>query len=182
MNLERIYNQLIAAAVKENGRPSKIGDKKRGYVIHHIKPCSLFLKGRKDKEAHEVKNLVFVTHRQHFTAHHILMRIYGGKLAFAFQKMKEQKPLKFLQPPKMEKKTKKESLRVMGIKIINIKKDPRRWYVSDRDFLRLLSIEETAYYKSLIADYIGNSKAKRKALDGRRSAQRKIMRAKGLSY
>ena len=77
MNLERIYNKLIAAAVKENGRPSRIGDTKPGFENHHIKAKCL---GGTDHKS----NLVRLTCRQHYTAHHLLARYIGGALVSAW--------------------------------------------------------------------------------------------------
>ena len=71
MNYERIYERLIRHA-KEN--PAY------GYCeVHHVKPRSL-------GGGNEQDNLVSLTARQHFVAHRLLAKIYGGNMwaALAF--------------------------------------------------------------------------------------------------
>ncbi len=77
MNLEKLYNSLISKAITENGKPQSFRDTKEGYEKHHIKPKSL---GGND----DLDNLVFVSHKQHYVAHHILARWLGGGMASAF--------------------------------------------------------------------------------------------------
>jgi hypothetical protein len=75
MNYQRIYDQIIDRAKKEN--------RKKGqgvyYESHHIIPKCLG--GRNEKE-----NLVELTAREHFLVHHLLIFIYpdNKKLAYAF--------------------------------------------------------------------------------------------------
>ena len=54
-----------------------------GYVErHHIKPKSLFPELRDDPD-----NIVMLTAREHFVAHLLLAKIYGGVMSFAAQSM-----------------------------------------------------------------------------------------------
>lgn len=85
MNLARLYSQLIGTCEERNGKPSlSFGNKKAnrnpGYEIHHIMPRSL---GGSD----EPHNLVYFTPREHFIAHRLLARLYGGSMWFAFMRM-----------------------------------------------------------------------------------------------
>jgi hypothetical protein len=57
------------------------------YEVHHILPKSL---GGTDKD----ENLVKMTYRQHYVAHWILWKIYGGKMANAFFFMNQQRKYK----------------------------------------------------------------------------------------
>ncbi|ELI5583681.1 hypothetical protein MLN87_07350 [Escherichia coli] len=84
MYLLGLYSNLIGAAIERNGQPKfSYGSRKNpkpGYEIHHITPKS---KGGVNKP----RNLVYLTPREHFTAHHILARIYGGGMRVAFWRM-----------------------------------------------------------------------------------------------
>ncbi|EKE9051064.1 HNH endonuclease [Salmonella enterica] len=80
MNLIKLYDSLIAVCEQRNGKPSNAGSRVTGFEIHHIKPRSM-------GGADEVANLVYLTPREHYTAHHLLARIYGGGLSFAFWRM-----------------------------------------------------------------------------------------------
>lgn len=79
MNYKKIYDQLI---VKAKGR------KVEGYKeVHHIIPRCL---GGSNK----VDNLVELTAREHYVAHLLLAKIYGGKLWYAFFAMCNMDPSK----------------------------------------------------------------------------------------
>jgi len=53
------------------------------YEYHHVLPRCLYKKYAKEKW-----NIVKLTHRQHFIAHWMLAKIYGGKMWFAFNQMR----------------------------------------------------------------------------------------------
>lgn len=80
MNLETLYLNLIKTCEDRNGKPINKNNRLAGCEIHHIMPISL---GGHDK----AYNLVYLTPREHYTAHHILARLYGGSLSFAFWRM-----------------------------------------------------------------------------------------------
>lgn len=73
MNYAKIYQQLINKAKKRNCNKSK------GFEQHHILPRSM---GGDDS----LKNLTYLTYKEHYVAHHLLTKIYPGlpKLAQAF--------------------------------------------------------------------------------------------------
>lgn len=84
MNYRRIYLNLIEKAAAENGavlyphpRRSNNRNRKPGFEIHHKIPASW---GGSDHPS----NLVRLTYRQHFTAHHLLARLCGGSMWAAF--------------------------------------------------------------------------------------------------
>lgn len=80
MLLIHVYSNLIGACEARNGKPKSKYARKSGYEIHHIIPLSI---GGVD----ESFNLVYLTPKEHYLAHHILARIYGGGLSFAFWRM-----------------------------------------------------------------------------------------------
>lgn len=84
MNLETLYLNLIKTCEDRNGKPINKNKRLAGCEIHHIMPISL---GGHDK----AYNLVYLTPREHYTAHHILARLYGGSLASAFWLMSHEK-------------------------------------------------------------------------------------------
>lgn len=59
-------------------RPKRDLVREAGYELHHIQPLSL---GGKDIS----ENLIKLTCREHFIAHLILWKIYGGKMSLAFR-------------------------------------------------------------------------------------------------
>lgn len=87
MDLQRLYSRLIEVCEVRNGKPSSPTAKAMGYESHHIKPRSM-------GGADEAVNLVYLTPREHYTAHHILARLCGGKMANAFWYMSHLKPYK----------------------------------------------------------------------------------------
>lgn len=80
MDYNHVYTNLIANAQK---RSSIIGY----YEIHHIIPRSL---GGGD----DMSNLVELTAKEHFIAHLLLAKIYGGKMAVAAFIMSQYKKYK----------------------------------------------------------------------------------------
>lgn len=76
MNHQRVYESIIAKAQMENRT------KKNGYYEeHHIAPRSEGGSNRRD-------NLVLLTAKEHYVAHHLLWKIYGTSgLALAFRMM-----------------------------------------------------------------------------------------------
>src|ERR1700721_1162891 len=76
MDYRRVYDAFIA------DRLSKCGDKAKrpGMERHHIIPKCL-------DGSNADTNLVNLTYSDHIFAHLLLAKIYGGKLAIAFQKM-----------------------------------------------------------------------------------------------
>ncbi|ECX5877026.1 hypothetical protein H0K60_004486 [Salmonella enterica] len=76
MNYHRIYDELIARAQLRPKSPKSIHSRLTGYANHHIKPAAWFVGGRKNPKANARDNLVFLTHREHFIAHHLLVRIH----------------------------------------------------------------------------------------------------------
>jgi len=75
MNYKRIYYQLICKR-KNNVILNQYKEK------HHIFPASLYPKYKKEKW-----NIIELTAREHFIAHALLAKIYGGKMIFAFNMM-----------------------------------------------------------------------------------------------
>lgn len=83
MNLSNLYQRLIETAAARNGRPPKRSSRKAGFEIHHYIPKSV---GGTDDPA----NLVYLTPREHYTAHHILARLFGaGIFSFSFYRMSQ---------------------------------------------------------------------------------------------
>lgn len=80
MNLARLYSQLIGICEDRNGKPRSIHRYGAGYEIHHIIARSM-------GGSNSSMNLVYMTPREHFTAHHILARLYGGGMWVAFFRM-----------------------------------------------------------------------------------------------
>ena len=88
MNYEKIYNQLI-----EHRKQNPIVDKSIGTERHHIKPKKIYPELEKDKD-----NIVRLTYKEHFLAHHLLFNMYLQqygehdqrtiKMAYAFKRMK----------------------------------------------------------------------------------------------
>lgn len=75
MNHEAVYDALMARALRR--------DPLDGYVErHHIKPKSLFPELRNDPD-----NLVILSAREHFVAHLLLAKMFGGAMMFAAQAM-----------------------------------------------------------------------------------------------
>lgn len=88
MDYQRIYNQIINRAKKEN--------RKKGqgtyYEAHHVVPKCMGGEGRAEQwRTHP--NIVILTAREHFLCHWLLCRIYPNnkKLAHAFWFMTKQK-------------------------------------------------------------------------------------------
>lgn len=81
MNYKRIYDQLITLA-KRRDIPKGYSKKyrKHGYDIHHIVAKSL---GGTD----EPENLVYLTYKEHYLAHHLLAKYAGDKMRYAFFRM-----------------------------------------------------------------------------------------------
>ncbi|HGG2837325.1 TPA: HNH endonuclease signature motif containing protein [Salmonella enterica subsp. enterica serovar Infantis] len=73
MNYQKLYNELIAVCEKRNGKPVSFStsNTRKGLERHHIKPRSM---GGSDDSS----NLVYMTYREHYLAHHILAVIYQG--------------------------------------------------------------------------------------------------------
>ncbi|END3518137.1 hypothetical protein ABFK60_001219 [Escherichia coli O13/129/135:H4] len=89
MNLARLYSQLIGTCEERNGKPRRYygakQSKKGGYEIHHIHPRSL--PGYIGSVDHP-SNLVYMSYREHFLAHHILTRLYHDEpIAAAYARM-----------------------------------------------------------------------------------------------
>lgn len=87
MNYLSIYNKIISRAQLECRRKRKCTDPKYVYYEkHHILPKCL---GGSDDKA----NLVFLTGREHFTTHQLLVKIYPEeyKLVFALRSLCERK-------------------------------------------------------------------------------------------
>lgn len=75
MNYHKIYNSLIS---KYRGElPLSFRHTKSGYEIHHIYPKSM-------GGSNEPDNLIYLTPKQHYTAHHLLSKMYGGTMHNAF--------------------------------------------------------------------------------------------------
>lgn len=77
--LMHVYSNLIGACETRNGKPKSIHGrcKKEGFEKHHITARSM---GGTDHHY----NLVYLTPREHYLAHHILARLYGGSMISAF--------------------------------------------------------------------------------------------------
>lgn len=75
MDHQAVYDALMVRSVERDGID--------GYVErHHIRPKSLFPDLKDDPS-----NIVILTAREHFIAHLLLAKIYGGVMAFAAQSM-----------------------------------------------------------------------------------------------
>ena len=81
MNYKRIYDQMIKFAQRRD-RPDGYSKKYRlyGHDIHHIIPKSL---GGTD----DAENLVYLTYKEHYVAHHLLAKYAGDKMRYAFFQM-----------------------------------------------------------------------------------------------
>lgn len=173
MNLKAVYNNLILNALALRGRPRSIKIKKRGYVIHHIKPCAFNPNKRKDKEANNTTNLVYLTVKEHYLAHHLLSRIHGAEMAFAYKQM--------IKKPMVIKTTKPIQVRKPQNKVAKISieklKMTKQGRPNNKDFKALLSIADQERYKQLIETFY---KADRGKKNGKRNraivkAQKAIM-------
>lgn len=80
MNLQALYERFIKRAITRNGKPLTKSKRRAGYEIHHILARSL-------GGADDAFNLVYLTPKEHYTAHHILARLHRGPLVFAFWRM-----------------------------------------------------------------------------------------------
>ncbi|EBS6328146.1 hypothetical protein FBR42_13795 [Salmonella enterica subsp. enterica serovar Hull] len=90
MNLARLYSQLIGTCEARNGKPlfnwnHHNKNRREGFEIHHITVRSA--KDHHFKDINDPSNLVYMTPREHFIAHHILARLYGGVMWLAFNRM-----------------------------------------------------------------------------------------------
>ena len=74
MNYKNIYDQLINKALSRNINSKLITEK------HHIKPRSI-------GGTNDLNNLVDLTLKEHFVAHLLLAKIYGGGLIYAANMM-----------------------------------------------------------------------------------------------
>ncbi|QIR26710.1 NUMOD3 domain-containing DNA-binding protein [Kluyvera genomosp. 3] len=87
MDMEGIYLKLIASAESRNGKPrysfsQRTRNRKKGFEVHHIMPGSMGGSNRP-------YNLVYLTPREHYTAHHLLARMFSGPLTYAFWRMSQ---------------------------------------------------------------------------------------------
>ncbi|HAV1601577.1 TPA: HNH endonuclease [Enterobacter hormaechei subsp. xiangfangensis] len=78
------YERLIALALEKYGRPASINSRRNGFHIHHIKPCCMFLGGRKDPRANVRENLIYLTTQEHVEAHRLLTLIFPQNKALSF--------------------------------------------------------------------------------------------------
>lgn len=89
MNLDALYQRIIDRSLKVNGRPKSLRDTKTGLDIHHITPAAFFEGGRRNRKANEPSNLVYLTYREHYLAHMLLAKMYGGAMWLPFTLMKD---------------------------------------------------------------------------------------------
>lgn len=75
MNYQKIYESLILTY--RGDFPLSTRHTRTGYEIHHIQPKSI-------GGSNEPENLIYLTPKQHYTAHHLLAKIYGGSMHNAF--------------------------------------------------------------------------------------------------
>lgn len=75
------YNQRYIKFIQS--RPNHTHIKYEGYEYHHIFPKSLF-----PELENEPSNIILLTGREHYLAHWMLAKIYGGKMWFAFNQMR----------------------------------------------------------------------------------------------
>lgn len=81
MNYKKIYNDLMTSRfVLKSEREIKRKDKTGRYERHHIIPRAFNGNDYKD-------NKVTLTLREHFIAHYLLHKIYGGLMSYAFKAM-----------------------------------------------------------------------------------------------
>lgn len=84
MNYQDIYDSIIFRAIDLHGHPLTPRKQVHGFAVHHILPASWWQGGRKNPDANVPENLCWLTHREHFTAHWLLARMYGGAMSQAF--------------------------------------------------------------------------------------------------
>jgi len=88
MNHKYVYNQLIENAQRRNWTKKSANC----YVeLHHIKPKSIYPDLKK-----EPSNLVYLTAREHFIAHLLLAKIYGGPMITAVHMMMYENNKKYI--------------------------------------------------------------------------------------
>lgn len=89
MDYKKLYESLITKAKSVNGAPYSIHSRRKNYAAHHIVPFCFFpgaeeaKRRKKDFIANHPDNLVYMTYREHFIAHRLLARIYGGQMVTA---------------------------------------------------------------------------------------------------
>lgn len=76
MNYKNIYNNIIINAQSQTRSKGNTVY----YESHHIIPKSL-------KGSDHYSNLVLLTAKEHFVCHHLLHKIHGGKMTYAFHMM-----------------------------------------------------------------------------------------------
>jgi len=76
MNYAIIYNSIISNAQSQ----ARVKGQGVYYEKHHILPKSL-------GGSNAIDNLVLLTAKEHFVAHHLLAKIHGGKMWYAFNLM-----------------------------------------------------------------------------------------------
>lgn len=84
MNYQDIYDSIIFRAIDLHGHALTPRKQVHGFAVHHILPASWWQGGRKNPDANVPENLCWLTHREHFTAHWLLARMYGGAMSQAF--------------------------------------------------------------------------------------------------
>ena len=91
MDYLKIYTNLISIAVSKNRRKVKRNSKDYTYYeVHHITPKSFFVKngGWIASDPDIAENLVLLTAKEHFVAHHLLCKIYNyPSIQYAFWAM-----------------------------------------------------------------------------------------------
>ncbi|EGC0267524.1 HNH endonuclease [Salmonella enterica] len=89
MNYADEYAALISNALMAYGRPTSYYAKRKGFDIHHVKPCCAFPHGRDDARANDPSNLAYLPFEEHAKAHFYLARMYPDNrgLQFAWNNM-----------------------------------------------------------------------------------------------
>ena len=85
MNYKKTHDEIIEMAVKLRGQPKTYHSGRRkmsnsGFQLHHIIPKSM-------GGSNDGINIAILTPREHFVIHHLLHKIYGGKMTVAFRMM-----------------------------------------------------------------------------------------------
>ncbi|MGL4429923.1 MAG: hypothetical protein ACRCT4_13495 [Silvania sp.] len=173
MNLSNIYSNLIVNALAFRGTPRSIKIKKRGYVLHHITPCAFFPSKRKDNEAHKPTNLVYVTVKEHYLAHHLLARIHGDVMAYAYKQMIK-RPMVVKSTTLVKTNKSRNKIARISLEAVKMTKQGR---ASKKDFKALLVPSEQERYKQLIEYFYNSDRGKKNGKRNRaiKKAQNAIM-------
>ena len=85
VDYKNIHDKIIEMSIKLRGQPNTYYSGRRNtsiseFHLHHIKPKSM-------GGSNDGFNIAILTPREHFVVHHLLHKIYGGKMTVAFRMM-----------------------------------------------------------------------------------------------